>query len=505
MKKIIRISLLLIVIQLALGFNNFKVKADVATQWFPDARIPGYLDDTFPPFLVADQNRTVHAFASQWVNDGGRRLAVVYRKWSLSGGWTRPIDIILIPNGDAQILGAYLDSLDTMHIIFRTGGVGNSAVYYSYAPAANADLVTAWSAPVMVGENALGLNSAAIVGDDQNNLFIIYSGNRDGNGIYYLISENSGGNWSDPSPVFLTNDTTLFPFSLRLAMSPDRKVRAAWNVVTSLGVDERLYFANYDIPNDEWNVPVELDRRIDLPEYFGPSFPALVDNGSDIVVLYNGGNPYAGQFVGPGRPVMRASISRDGGLTWIGPDNPFPLLNGRSGEHSLAVDSLGGVHGLFVMRIDKLVGEEYKAIGGIWHGEYKNGIWTNPDRFIPTYSAHDVKAIVSQGNILLAVWREDPGAGQHGVWFSYTLLDTPELPVIPLATVQVPISPQLARTQTSLLYTPTPEFENKVIESSAPSQWSTNPVFPIIVGVIPVALVVIGIFLAYRFLIKRSE
>jgi hypothetical protein len=160
------VSLFLIVFLVIPGLSNNTAKAEVAGQWAPDARVPGYLDDTFTPFLVADRDRTVHAFASQWINDGSRRLAIVYRKWSLSFGWTKPEDIILAPTGNAQILGAFLDSSDRMHIIFMTGEARDNAVFYSFAPAANADLITAWSPPVMVGEDAIGVNSAAITGDD---------------------------------------------------------------------------------------------------------------------------------------------------------------------------------------------------------------------------------------------------------------------------------------------------------------------------------------------------
>ena len=35
--------------------------------WSPQQRIPGYSDDTEPPFLIADQNHIVHAFTSQWL------------------------------------------------------------------------------------------------------------------------------------------------------------------------------------------------------------------------------------------------------------------------------------------------------------------------------------------------------------------------------------------------------------------------------------------------------
>ena len=506
MKKTINLSLFLIVSLIVVGFKNTAVKADTTGQWAPDARVPGYLDDTFTPFLVADRNRTVHAFASQWINDGSRRLAIVYRKWSLTVGWTRPEDIILAPTGDAQILGAFLDSTDMMHIIFMFGGARDSAVYYSFAPAANADLVEAWSTPVMVGENASDIDSAAIGGDNQGNLFIIYTGNKDGNGVYFVSSDNSGKTWSEQSTVFLTYDTTLMPYSLRLAMGQDGQVRATWNVVTSTGVDETLYFANYSISNSKWDIITELDTRTDLPEYFGPSFPAMVDNGKEIVIMYNGGNPFPGRHVPLGRPVQLVQLSSDGGKSWSRPLGPFPYHVGRSGEHALVLDGTGIPHCLFVQRIENTTSDgDHSIIGGVWHSAFINGNWTNPDRFVTTYSPHDIRAVVSQGNVLLVVWREDPGAGNHGVWFSYTVLNTPELPVIPLSTVPVTIVAQPLPTPTLLPAIPTPTPEINVLEELPPSRWINNPVFPLVAGVAPVVLIVIGLFVAYRYFTNRRE
>jgi hypothetical protein len=504
MKKLKNFSVFLMFFPIILGLSHTAVKADVTGQWSPDAQIPGYLDDTFTPILVADQNRTVHAFASQWINDGKRRLAVVYRKWSLSVGWTRPVDIILAPTGDAQILDAFLDSSDRMHIIFIIGEARDTAIYYSFAPAANCDLVTAWSIPLLVGENALGVNSAAITGDDQDNLFIIYSGNRDGNGVYFLTSTNAGGNWSDASPVFLTYDTTLVPFSLQLVIGQDRQVRATWNVVTSVGVDETLYFANYNALTSEWNHLVELENRIDLPEYFGPSYPEIVDSGKEIVIMYNGGNPFSGRPVNPGRPIQLIRLSSDGGETWSRPLGPFPYHLGRSGEHAMVLDGSGIPHGLFAQRIETATADgEYSVTGGIWHSAFINGNWTNPDRFVTTYPPHDVRAVVSQGNILLVVWREDPGSGKHGVWFSYSILDGPELPVIPISTIPAATSTNQTPPMIPFLDTPTPTAVNDVFEESTFSRWRNNPAFPLVAGAVPVVLIVIVIFVTYRFFTKQ--
>ena len=491
-----------------LGYQPAFARGDYT--WSPDARVPGYLDDTFTPFLLADQNRTVHAFASQWVEINGRRLAIVYRQWTLMGGWTRPVDIILSPTGgDANFMSAYMDSSDTIHLIFMATEAltRKSSVYYSSAPAASAAFPPAWSPPVIAAENALDLNSGAITGDGQGNLIIIYSGNRDGSGVYSVQSKDTGREWSEPLPVYLTYDSTLTPFSLHLTAGPDKRISAVWNVVTNLGVDEVLYFASFDSQKDAWKLPVELDRRLDLPEYFGPSFPVIVDNGKELVVVYNGGNPFTGRPVGAGRPIQRARISLNGGLTWNEPLDPFPFHVGRSGEHALVLDGEGIPHTLFTQRIESTDEKgNYSIIGGIWHSTFQNGGWTNPDRFISTVPPHDVRSIVVQGNVLLVVWRQDPGGGQNGVWYSYTGLDEPELPVVPLATDPASyFSAQQTATTTPVITTLVPTPRPELLDEAPPSHLGENPALPIIIGAVPVALILLGVVLGYRFLNNHRE
>lgn len=493
------------------GVGYKHIGAKTGFGWTPDEKVPGYLDDTFTPFLLADHNRTVHAFTSQWVENDGRRLAIVYRRWSLLGGWTRPVDIILSPlGGDANFMSAYLDPSDTMHVIFTAteAVTRRTYVYYSSAPAASADWAPAWSTPMIVGDGATGLNSGAIVGDEYGNLVIIYSGNRDGSGVYSVYSKNTGEDWSTPQPVFLTYDTNLNAYSVHLTIGPDQSIRAVWNVVTNLGEDESLYFANFDSENLKWDTSVELEKRIDLPEYFGPSYPVIVDNGQDIVVVYNSGNPYTDLPVGAGRPVQRSIISVTNGLTWNEPSIPFPFHVGRSGEHALVLDGNGTPHTIFTQRIENTDEEgNYKIIGGVWHSAFENGGWTNPDRFITQLAPHDIRAVVCQGNVLLVVWREDPGAGQSGVWFSYNVLDVPELPVEPLSTASVDYLPvQSTAIATPLeLSTFVPSPQPELLDEAPPSNLGSNPALPIIIGTVPVVLILIGVVLGYRFLVNRRD
>jgi hypothetical protein len=222
--------------------------------------------------------------------------------------------------------------------------------------------------------------------------------------------------------------------------------------------------------------------------------------------MYNNGNPFSGRPVQPGRPVQMVSVSSDGGQTWKDPVVPFYRLLGRSGEHSLVVDSAGNVHALFTQRIEYVENDVNREIGGMWHSSYKSGVWSDPDRFITSHAPHDVRAVVSQGNVLLVVWREDPGAETlHGVWFSYTILDSPELPVV------------TPPDNTTVITVPTPDlgFDSSDPESmptdkpqinldGSPVGLTTNPAGPLLIAMIPVVLILIVVVLIYRSFRSRN-
>jgi len=489
-------------------FNAPQVKAQKINQWMPDERVPGYLDGTFTPFLLADQNRTVHAFASQWVGDENRHLAIVYRQWSLMGGWTKPVDILLSPIEEARIQGAFLDSSGIMHLIFWGGSSRDAYIFYSKAPVEKADISSAWSEPIAIGERAVEPSSASLAGDDQGNLIVVYTGNMDGTGVYEVHSNDSGEHWSNSRSIFQTYDLSLAPYSLDTAMGHSGQLHATWNVITNLGGDNSVHYAKYDIEKNQWIELVMLNKRIDIEGYFGPSFPSIVDNGENVVIMYNNGNPFIGRPVNTGRPVQMVSISEDGGQTWNDPVVPFYRHLGRSGEHTLVVDGNHVIHAIFIQRIESSVEGENSVIGGIWHSSLQEGVWSNPDRFITSYAPHDVRAVISQGNVLLAMWREDPGTEQqHGIWYSYTILDGPELPVVvpPTQLVDSSVAPtSSAPSNSSFILTKIPETPAISLED-VPSEIVSNPAGPIIIAIVPVLLVLLGVVVMYQYYRSRNE
>ncbi len=504
MKILTRLAATLILCLLLAGPSFEPARADISMGWAPDARVPGYLEDTFPPLLVADHNRTVHAFASQWVENKGRRRAIVYRQWTVKGGWTRPVDILLAPEGDAALLGVFLDASDVVHMLVQFRLNDYPAIYYTYAPIEDAASAGAWALPIMLG-GPMALDMAAISGDEQGHLAVIFSANIDGTGVYGMESSDSGDTWTRPAPLYLTYDSDLVANTLRLTPASHGQIRAAWSVVTSLGVDKLLYYADYDIQEEAWSNPLQLDQQINIQDYFGPSFPAIVDTGKQIVIMYNSGNPFTDRPVKPGRPVQQVFLSNDDGKSWSSPAVPFPYHLGRSGEHALVLDSAGIPHALFIQRIEEATDQgTYSAIAGVWHSAFKAGTWTNPERFVTTYTPHDLHAVMSQGNVLLVTWREDPGAGKHGIWFSYSILDAPELPVVPLATPSLNTAAAPTPTPVYAVETPT-RLPQDMLEGSSPSNWQTNPAFPLIAGILPVILIVVGVLAVFHFLPNHHE
>lgn len=474
-----------------------NVAAQNESPWKPDQRIPGYRDDTYTPFLLADQNGYVHAFASQSAGNGAP-IGIVYRKWSLQSGWTTPIDILLSPSGDAVMPSAFLDSRGILHVVFYSGNQDSANIYYSSAPVESANSIRAWSTPAIIGYSAVVPPYAALAGDEDGNLVMIYTGNLDGGGVYSTQSSDSGLTWSRPVAIYFTQDPNLIPFTLRLSLGQNRQAHAAWSVVTNTGGDVSLQYGRFDFETSQWTAPVTLNERLPLSgDSFGPSYPSVVDNGSEVIVMYNNGNPLPSQRAGMGRPVQMVSVSSDNGDTWNPATVPFIKHEGRSGEHVIVQDSDHVVHALFVQR----TAGDAEVLGGIWQSDYRDGFWSDPYRFVPTWDAHDLHAVVSQGNVLLMVWRVDPGVDQKGIWFSYKLLDSKAEPLQPYPTREldaVATANPLVESLPTVTFTPIPQ---EILKQ--PLVGGTNPGSSFGIGIILVTIV-LSIVLV-KFSVKRNR
>jgi hypothetical protein len=430
--RIIHVVVLALLLILAGRISVHRAAAQ-GFQWSPPRVIPAFDPDSWPPILIADQHRTVHAFSSQWVGEEGegRYRAIVYNQWTLARGWTNPTDIILSPSKEARLTDVHLDTEGTFHVVFW-GGDGTAAdIYYSRANSRNVDEVQSWDPPVVVAENAGDPEAAVLAEDDQGDLLIVYHGKIYGNGVYVIRSQDGGSTWSRPVQIFLANAAAPNVWYINVIRSNSGWLHAVWNVYNIAGQGRGIYYAR-SRDGFEWSDPVLL---ADAREGLGTMTPTIVEYQDALFVIYN--LP----------PKIRMRRSMDDGVTWADLVTLFPRHVGVNGSLSTVVDGNDTLHLFFGQRIDATLTSP--AIHGMWHSIWVGNRWVEPEAVVKgpqvadrvgdkSFDPYEARAVVSQGNVILATWRTDPGLKENGMWYSYKILDIPELPVTPQTAQPLP-------------------------------------------------------------------
>ncbi len=512
-----KIIVFLMVLMLVNPSANIVVASN--STWAQEQRVSGYTDETNPPIFALDQNQTVHAFVSQWVGDASPQLAIVYRQWTVQRGWTIPIDILLSPYLQARILGVFIDRAQVIHLIFYGGDQFGGAIFYSSAPASEADQVKAWSYPTLIGDNAVDPSSGYLSGDGNNTLVVVYSGNLAGSGCYFIYSNNAGMSWSEPVSISLVENNEGVPFSIQTYWGKGGFFHAVWNIVDATGRNIAAYYDRMDVTTMRWDNPVEFAKGMGINQGMGISNIALIEHQGTVFIFYNNGIPPDGV-----PPSQWLTTSYDNGKTWSPPFMPFPDYVGRSGESCFAVDSADDLHVFFAARVESTINEAYAARGGVWYSQLMQDQWSQPEPIISSLSLagqastpdpqkgsigpYAIHAIISQGNHVLVTWRSDPGFANNGVWFSTAKLSSPELTAIGLPTVQsvsktaIPTKTSVplitATSQPSPVNTMPDEYKNPAAGNSSSSDL-TRPTTPLLVGMLPVLVIIIIVtFLRHR-------
>ena len=469
--------------------------AQTGNIWPPPRNIPIYHPETEPPFLIADQDRTVHAFSSQWIGEDNQQKAIVYNQWNPDTGWTVQVDIILPPlKQQARILGAYMDHAGMMHVAFFSGDETEANVYYSQAPAVQAGHAQVWTAPVMIGEQALVPENGTITGDGQGNLVIVYSGNRSQHGLYAVYSEDGGNTWTEPVPVFLTGDNQLWPYYLQMYMGEKGQLYAVWSVNDISNHGEAIYFSIFDFTSQQWSEPLTI---AETRGFLGTQAPALVEYNNALFVMYYDGST--------GKQYQRRSS--DSGETWTQAVAPFPHV-GLNGPVSFVVDSNDDLHIFWGQRITGGLGEA--DAHGMWHSVWndQSKTWAPYEALVSGQKVLDLvgftsfdpvtpHVVASQGNVILVVWMTDYGSKGNGVWYSYKSLNAPELPVVPIPTPAADSNPTPESTKITSQPNPT-STPKPVFTDEGGYITEEKPLSTILAAVIPVSVLIVGIIVLTR-------
>lgn len=402
--------------------------------WTPVAPIPQFDAEALPPYMVVDENRTVHAFASLPLSDdptdpAAKELGIFYRQWTADGGWSPLNDILLTPlKQQARVKDVFLDKAGIIHLVFYGGDEQDANIYYTWAPAADAGSAHAWAEPLAIGPMATTPEVAAIAGNGEDKLVVIYAGNLgEGNSLYVTYSDDAGVSWSDPATLFSTYSLENKVFDFDWHMGESGRLYAVWNVTNQNGQNVTGYYAKLDnLADRKWTEPVEIDKNVGL----GIAIPAVTEYNGDVMLIYNNG------LADTVSPVMWFKLSTDGGNRFSDPIRPFPEHIGRNGVISFVKDSDGTLHVFWGQRIPGGLGENVD-MHGMWHSTWDGGAWRPPVPVVSgpqssEFDPYDARAAVVQGNVILLTWRTDPGREVSSTWYSSTVLDTPELPVKPL-------------------------------------------------------------------------
>lgn len=450
--------------------------------WQPVQRIPFYDDDAPTPILIADGN-TVHAFNSSRV---GNDLAVVYSSWKPVEGWTAPVDIVLSPlKQEARLGGVHLDGHGVFHLAFFGGDDFGANIYYTQAPVDNVREANAWSEPEAVGRRAITPSLSSIIGPVDDELFIIYSGNLAGQGLYYVQSRDMGQSWSPPTLLFPTYSISLWPDSLTELTDSKNQVHLAWSVADLTGNGQAIYYTSFDNESEEWKQPARLAEAFG----FEADTPLLFEYDGELFIIYNNDMPTT-------RWMRR---STDGGQTWTEPVKIHPNYVGTNGPPSVIIDSTNQLYLFFGNRTGSV-------LHGMWQMTWQESGWSSPQPVVSGTRIQDetggrgfdpsfATAALLQGHTVLLTWTTDPGAGLNGVWYTYADLGTPAVmneiaennteEMVNAADSETPVPAESTDATTSA-----PEFESSGVTETSESQMDT-----LLIGLIPALILVSAVFI----------
>lgn len=484
-----RVVLLLAVLAAVLGTTGAATaqqgKLPIGTQWSVPLRIPGFDNEAFPPYLIADQNRTIHSFASVSTGQFGRQLIIVYSQWTLSTGWTNPVDVLLSPwKETARIMGAFLDDEGWVHVIFFGGDELQAAIFYAKAPLMQAGIASAWTRVEIIGEHAIAPSIAAIDGDGKGNLYVTFSGDRDGPGLYAIYSKDSGETWSEPVVVWLTRDETSRASGLRMLVDPQGTPHVVWSRGSERGLGEEVYYSQ--LGSDRvWTNPLILAERTEGD--YKADWPSITSHNGELFLVY--------QDSSPATRWMRRSF--DNGRTWTDPVRPFNF----TGEYShvdFVVDSSNYLHMLLGNRT-------LSDIHGMWHSVWLGDRWSELEPIIsgpktPQFDPSAPRATISQGNTIMVTWWTDTGGTpRNGVWYSYTVLNTPELEMVPLPTPKPEPTPTpwAVQSQIGNSQQERPQLPFQA-DGGGPPTSIQSPALVIVAALISSTLFILGVIFIFR-------
>ena len=367
------------------------------------------------PFLLADPAGVAHLFWAEKVGNapGNQPDTLMYSQWD-GKNWSQPIDLFFAPISDGNLVIGYphavLDEFGIIHLIWiAQPNYPNYTLFYSSAPANQAQFVHAWKPRIALTDNATGTKySIHLAVSPPNTIHVIYAsgaqgiGRKEARGVAYLRSTDGGETWSVAQSLYLVPVIEWGASDTRLLYEPPDNLYASWTVWDETGNGRAIYFTRSLDQGINWEKAVPLTQIKSEDEYERDwNNMALLEPGH-LVTMYEGG--FAAY--------RNAMYSTDAGLTWTEPVDVFPRLIGENGFVEFARDSNNTLH-LFYAQRNRTVSPARQNIPGseetLWHSVWLGAAgWREPSISGGYYAMINPKVVIVSGNQVVAAWYAPP-------------------------------------------------------------------------------------------------
>jgi len=437
-----------------------RLSSENATAWFPD--------------IAADSTGRVHV---AWAGGTVGYDLVLYTASDDGVNWTKVNDIQAL----AQVSGGW--STRPAFLVDRQGYLNlsfvNDTLYYSRAPAANADSANSWAPKVKISGDQVAYFSRMIQ-DNQGILHIFYTENQPALNcsqcyhLYYRSSADNGQTWTTRTDISQIPLGVVKP----QAISDEKgDIFVVWEAGVGGGLGQLqdptsvMFVASYN-DGKTWSNPITLS-------------PQKVEMAKDITIAKDRkGNLIVAWLAIPDN-VVNYQVSSDDGRTWSDPQiipgvfGSWTVYQSRLDDYSMAVDSSGIVHLVLV----GLLSQNQAGLDLI-HLNWDGTGWSKPD-VIARYDGDAPewpRIAISNGNILNTVWFVRDKAnifnsdnGHYQIFFSRLITNAPPIPTV-IPTYQ-PL--QTATAATDLLpdtIQPIPTISAPVVPTLLPNETSSSNV-----------------------------
>lgn len=302
------------------------------------------------PAVATDAAGTVHVLWSAATTSGQPDLVLYYSRWDKTS-WSRPsavlgADEIVVQSPDLAFVEPFL------HAVWSGGPTGT--VFYSRSYTDDAFSASGWSAPLMLGEIAMG-SAPALTLDLLERLHLVYAVPfNEGRGIYYTRTDDNGESWREAVQLF-DAVTEGWPSVDQPGVAIDERgiIHVVW-VRTSLpgyGLSQGVYYARSMDHGETWTSATLLaDGAYYWPQVAATLTGQVIITWQDLTLN-----------------IVEYRSSSDYGLNWSYVSQ-VPGLQGIEGRAALVPDGTGRLH---VTALDTRTGSgvtlrHFIYVGGQW-------------------------------------------------------------------------------------------------------------------------------------------